>query len=59
MCSVEFVIVIVPLISTSCKALRKIPGTMFASLTISIMTFREAKRRSRGVSFRNSEFRTT
>jgi uncharacterized membrane protein len=47
MCSVEFVIVIVPLISTSCKALRKIPGTMFASLTISIMTFREAKRRSR------------
>lgn len=39
----------VPLISTSCRAFRKIPGTMFASLTISMMTFRDTE--NRGVSF--------
>jgi hypothetical protein len=34
----------VPLSSISCKALRKIPGTMFASRTISKVTFMHTKR---------------
>jgi hypothetical protein len=43
-----------PLISTSCRAFRNIPGTMFASLTISMMTFRERHERKVSVFFQRS-----